>query len=405
MPSIKALLPKRFKNILRMILGKTQKRPPAQIFGFKEFCAAPPTQRALVSYLVSPLLPVPAKRDQIVFSNLGIAQYIPHALNELGFEVDIVSWDDMEWLPSQRYDLYIGHGGINFEHISRALPDKTVQIYFSTGIYWKEFNIREARRIYELALRKGYLLPPDRVISNSEEYANQAADGIICLGNQNAVQSYSQFPLTAGINNAVYPLDWHGFADKDFEKGRNHFLFFSGGGSLHKGLDLLLEAFVGTSLHLHICQIIDPAFAEIYKDELTQHSNIHVYGHIRMRSAEFEQLVSLCNWTILATACEGQPGAILECMAYGLIPILTAGANIDFEDFGILLPDNGVDEIRTIVLDASQMTEEECRYRAQRTSSVIREEYSPEQFTQRFKETVQNIIEAKSLKTHSQKPA
>lgn len=396
MQLIKALIPKRVKNILRLAFRNSQKRSYAKIFGYKEFCTAPTTRRALVSYLVSPLIPVPSKRDRITFSNIGIAQYIPRALNELGYEVDIVAWDDIEWLPQKYYDVYIGHGGINFEHISRSLPNETVQIYFSTGVYWREFNSKEAKRIYELTLRKGYLPPPDRAIRFSEEYANQTADGIICLGNQYTIQSYRQFPLVIGINNAVYPLDRQGLTDKDFEQGRQHFLFFSGGGSLHKGLDLLLDAFVGTDLHLHICQIIDPAFAEIYKDELTQHSNIHVHGHIRMRSAEFEQLASLCNWTISATACEGQPGATLECMAYGLIPILTAGANIDLENFGIFLPENSIGNIRKVILDAAKMDENECRQRAKLTAATVRKNYSPEKFNNSFKNAVQRIVSMKS---------
>jgi glycosyltransferase involved in cell wall biosynthesis len=385
------------KKILRLFLGKFRKKPDDRmVLGYKEFCTIPPSRRALVSYVVYPLLPLPEKRDRITFSNLGIAQYIPRALNELGYEVDIVSWDDMEWLPKQHYDLYIGHGGINFEHISRALPDETIQVYFSTGIYWREFNVREARRIYELALRKGYLLPPDRGISNSEEYANRTADGIICLGNQNAVQSYSQFPLVIGINNAVYPLDWQGLSNKDFEYGRQHFLFFSGGGSLHKGLDLLLEAFVGTNLHLHICQIIDPAFAKIFKDELTQYSNIHVYGHIPMRSTEFEKLALLCNWTILATVCEGQPGATLECMAYGLIPILTVGTNIDLGNFGVFLPETSVSDIQKTILAAAEMGANECGQRARLAAVAVRENYSPEKFNINFKTAVQRIAAEKS---------
>jgi hypothetical protein len=399
--SVKALLPERVKIFLRLALGKSQKRPSAGLFGFKDFCSIPPTKRALVSYLISPLLPAEAERDRIVFSNLGIAQYIPRALNELGYEVDIVAWDDKEWLPKHHYDVYIGHGGINFEHISRALPGATTQIYFSTGIYWREFNIREARRIYELAVRKGHVLPPDRAIKFSEEYANQSADGIICLGNQNAVQSYRQFPLVIGINNAVYPHDRQGLDDKNFEQGRRHFLFFSGGGNLHKGLDLLLEAFVGTELHLHICQIIDPEFAEIYKDELTQHSNIHVYGHIRMRSEEFEQLTSQCNWIISATACEGQPGSVLECMADGLIPILSTGANIDLKNFGILLPDNNVADIRKIIVAASKMEVEKCRQRAKLTATEVRENYSPEKFNSSFKNAVQRIVFTKSSRAGS----
>jgi len=383
------------------VLGKSHIRPPARIFGLKEFCATSPTQRALVSYLPSPLLLPASKRDRVVFSNLGIAQYIPRALNELGYEVDIVAWDNAEWLQKRPYDVFIGHGDINFEHISRALPSETTRIYFSSGIYWREFNIRKANRIYKLAMRRGYVLPPDRAIKFSEEFANQNADGIICLGNQNAVWSYRQFPLVIGINNAVYPHEWEGLSEKDFDQGRRHFLFFSGGGSLHKGLDLLLEALSDTDLHLHVCQIIDPQFAEIYKAELTQHSNIHVYVRIRMRSAKFKQLASLCNWTISATACEGQPGAVLECMACGLIPILPAGANKDIENFGILLPETDIDDIRKIILAAAKMDIDECKKRAKLTADVVRKNYSPEKFNLDFKNAVQRIISAKSTQAVS----
>jgi glycosyltransferase involved in cell wall biosynthesis len=396
MQSVKALLPENVKNILRPASGKPQKTPPARLFGFKEFCPTLPAQKALVSYLVTPLLPASKKRDQMVFSNLGIAQYIPRALNELGYEVDVVPWDDMEWLPQQHYDIYVGHGGINFEHISRSLPKETVQIYFSTGIYWREFNIREARRIYNLALRRGYLLTPDRAIKFSEEFANQTAAGIICLGNQNAIESYGQFPLVIGINNAVYNIDFTGLADKDFNCGRQHFLFFSGGGNIHKGLDLLLEAFAGTDLHLHICQTLDPAFAKIYKDELTRNTNIHIYGTIPMRSTAYEALVTQCNWVISATCAEGQPGATLECMGYGLIPVLSSSDNIDLEDFGIFLPLDNIDEIRKVILHAAKMDTDECEKRAILTAAAIREKYSPEKFNINFKNAVQKIVSQKT---------
>jgi len=369
---------------------------PRFLAGFSEYCVAPPSLKALVSYLVDPLVPPPDQRDRTVFSNWGIAQQIPQALNELGYEVDIVQWDCTDWTPSDSYDLFIGHGGINFEQLSRQLSTDTVRIYFSTGIYWKEFNVREARRLYDLAVRRGYLLQPDRFIRHSEEFANRVADGIICLGNQEAVKTYSQFPLVVGINNGVYPVTWEGFKDKDYQEGRQHFLFFSGGGNIHKGLDLLLEAFAGTELHLHVCQNIEPAFAEVYRYELTQCRNIHVYNEVPMRSHSFEALATRCNWVISATCAEGQPGATLECMGYGLIPILPTSANIDIEKFGLLLPDCNVDAIRATVLRAARMPVHECRERSLLARGTISQEYSPECFKRNFKDAVRQILAYKA---------
>jgi hypothetical protein len=394
MKSIQQRITERTADLLRWFAEK--KRSSPKLYGFKEFCTTPMAKRALLSYLPGPLLVPVSQRDRTMFSNLGIAQYIPRALNELGYEVDIIAWDDEDWLPDRRYDLFIGHGGKNFERISHALPADVTQIYFSTGIYWREWNVREARRIYELAVRKGFVLPPDRAIRFSEEYANRRADGIICLGNRKTVQTYRQFPLVIGIHNAVYLYVRPKPETKDFLHGRRHFLFFSGEGNLHKGLDLLLEAFVGTDMDLHICQNIAPDFGHAYRYELTQCSNIHVYGHIDMRSEEFKRLTSLCNWIISATACEGQPGSILECMAYGLIPIIPAEANINLKQFGILLPENGIADMRKRILVAAGMDPMECRRRAMDAADEIREHYSPEKFNAAFQNAVKRIVDEKS---------
>jgi len=379
-------------------VGRLINNKPMTVWDYKEFCNVLPQRKALVSYLVEPLLLKPKKRNMVSFSNQGIAQYIPRALNELGYRVDIVNYDQVDWNPTTRYDLFIGHGGINFEHISQQLSPDTIQIYFSTGIYWKEFNAREAKRIYDLAIRHGYLLPPDRFILYDEEYANQKCDGIICLGNQEAVQTYKQFPLVIGVNSATYPVNWVGLEDKDFDGGRQHFLFFSGGGNIHKGLDLLLEAFVDTKLHLHICQEIDPDFFRIYRHELAKCPNIHFYGSIVMRSPKFETLAKLCNWVISATCAEGQPGAILECMGYGLIPILPEAANIDLDDFGMLIPDPNNLGIRSIITTCSELSVSECKHRSEIVRKIISDDYSPENFLLCFKKAVQEIMEIKSHK-------
>jgi len=239
------------------------------------------------------------------------------------------------------------------------------------------------------------MLPAYRSIVYSEEYANRIAHGIICLGNQAAVRSYAQFPRVIGINNAIYPVNWEGWRCKDYTEGQKHFLFFSGRGHIHKGLDLVLEAFVQTDLHLHICQHLEPDFVKAYQRELTEYPNIHAHGYIKMRSPQFEALAKRCNWVISGTCAEGQPGAILECMAHGLIPILPDSANIDLEDWGVNLATTDVATIRAAVQLASQMSDLECRERASSVVSVTRQLYSVENFRKNLKDAVATILSAK----------
>jgi len=371
--------------LMRRLTGLAASRV---IRNYDEFCDGKPARRALLSYLVLPLLPPRALRDRVKFSNRGIAQEIPRVLNELGYSVDIVNFDNRSWLPDRHYDLFIGHGGINFEPISQRLPASAIRIYFATGIYWWEWNANNNRRAEEMVSRRGVTLSSYRAVEHEEEYALNNSDGIICLGNKAAVQTYARFPQVIGINNAVFPVDWDGWRGKDLEGGRKHFLFFSGPGNVHKGLDLLLEAFAGTDLHLHVCQHLEPDFADAYRQELTVHSNIHVYGFIPMRSQKFTDLATQCDWVISPTCAEGQPGAVLECMAHGLIPILSKEANIDIGTWGIPLPDCRIDTLRLTGLRASVMEMESIHRMTAEVVDVARNQYSAVNFYKNIRKAV-----------------
>ena len=366
------------------------------ITDYKDYCENKSNKSALFSYLVHPMLLPPKFRNHIQFSNSGIAQEIPRALNELGYSVDIIDFTNKNWIPKKKYDIFIGHGGVNFRKIVNILGQDTIKIYFSTGLYWRDFNQNVINRIYNFTHQKGYIIPPERFVKTDEEYANQIADTIICLGNNQIIKSYKKVnPVVFNINNAVYPFTHMINLKKNIDEGRKHFLFFSGFGNIHKGLDLLLEAFSEINLHLHICQRIEPEFMNIYQNELTKHKNIHLHGYLEMRSLNFLDLASKCNWVILPTCAEGQPGSVLECMAHGLIPILSDYANIDLHDWGIRIPELSVDCIRSLVLRYSNMEINECNIRSNKVLEVIKSNYSVENFRKSFKNAIINSIETK----------
>jgi len=355
---------------------------------YDEFCEEKPNRRALLSYLVLPLLPPPMLRDRVKFSNRGIAQEIPRVLNKLGYSVDIVNYDNRSWHPDRPYDLFIGHGGINFEQISRGLPERTVRIYFATGIYWRDLNDRVRRRAADLVSRRGVTLSSYRTVEDSEDYALRISDGIICLGNHRAVESYSKFPNVIGINNAVFPVNWDGWRRKDFEEGRRHFLFFSGPGNVLKGLDLLLEVFAESDFHLHICQHLERDFVRAYWRELNKCPKIHVYGFLKMRSPKFMSLAMRCNWVVVPTCTDAQPGAALECMAHGLTPILSEEANIDVGKWGIPLPDCRIDTLRSTLCRASRMETDSIRQLTTEVVEMTRNLYSVENFSRNIHQAI-----------------
>lgn len=342
--------------------------------------------RALLSYLPSKI-----NND---YGNGVYASILPKILNELGYIVDYIDWKDTTWKRNQDYDLFIGHGGHNFEYVynqlnadARTTYAKT--IYFSTGFYWQLFNFLELQRLDDLNRRKGASLQPDRLIRVPEDFALSYSDGIITLGNQITKESYSKFPNVYAVGGSITNLRYDGLDTKDYFNSRKHFLFYSGPGNVHKGLDLLLEAFIGTDLHLHICQVIEPQFKQVYFKELTKYDNIHVYGKINLGSMLFVELAKMCNWIISATCCEGCPSSVLECMQYGLIPVIPRNASVDIDSFGINL---NVNEIKNIIIGLSNMIVDECRYRAMQSQKKIEMDYSPSAFVNKFKKAIEGII-------------
>jgi glycosyltransferase involved in cell wall biosynthesis len=360
---------------------------------YREYCAGRPYRRALVSYIVHPLL-LPARfRQRVIFSPFGIAQEIPRALNEMGYSVDIINYDNTHWRPHRKYDLFIGHGAANFEQLAATLGPDTKKTYFASGLHCKIWKLLQAERAREFMERTGHVLRQDSTITFDEELAYRLATGIIYLGNLNAGASYAGLPNIHGINNSFYPVTWDGWKTKDYGAGRMEFLFFQGHGNIHKGLDRVIEAFAATPhLHLHVCQDVQPAFRRAYEGILSRADNIHLYGFIRQRSDKFYELARRCNWILSATCAEGQPGSVIEMMAHGLIPIVPEAANINLDWWGVPLANCAPQRIAGTCLMASEIAAAECHAMSNAVIAETRQRYSIEHFRRSFQKAVQTIM-------------
>jgi len=357
---------------------------------FREFCAKPPERRALLSYLVEPLLPPPQFRDRTMFSNRGIAQELPRALNELGFSVDVIDHRNTAFRPHEAYDLFIGHLPINFERIARALDPDTSIVYFATTLEWQESNRRQERRLAEVKQRRGCSLGSRFCLSH--ESAKELAEAVICLGKRtsNSFVGYSNVLL---VENAAFPLNWSGWQTKDYRAARSSFLFFSGAGNVLKGLDLVLEAFAGTTLEVYVCTALEPDFARAFKRELTAFPNIHLENWIPARSPRFEELVSTCDWVIFPSCSEGHPGSVIECMAHGLLPIVSDAANLELPRGGIEIERLDAEAVRSAALRASQTDPGEIESAAKCLVDEVRARYSPERFRAAFKDAIRRVAD------------
>ncbi len=350
------------------------------------------TKRALVAYIVEPFSI--AKDDPHFLShiNMWCAQEMVRVLNQLGYTVDVVDYRDASFIPRKKYDLFIGHGGINFEKIAQRICDSTTKIYFSTGCYWKFHNEQELARFAALSERRGVNLPGDRFIKNSEEGALLIADGIIGIGNDFTRKTYAGFSPVIMLNGTSLFDDHYERHYKDFEAGRAHFLYFAGSGPVHKGLDLLLEGFVGLEQHLWICSKIGQQFEKVYSDELHNLRNIHLVGWVQPRSPKFYELMSTCNYVIFPSCSEGQAQSIVECMNQGLIPVVTQACGLDVEGCGVILDPCTIEEITRVVLRLASLSGDQCKMMSVKARRAATSNFSEYAFANNMKNALQRVI-------------
>ncbi|MES2006540.1 MAG: glycosyltransferase [Patescibacteria group bacterium] len=140
------------------------------------------------------------------------------------------------------------------------------------------------------------------------------------------------------------------------EKVKGNFIWFGGAGAVHKGLDLVLEAFATMpeyTLTVYGKLGNEDDFTHAYDKELFHTPNIHMKGWVDPGSPEFAHATTHSLAIIYPSCSEGTAGSVVLAMHAGLIPIISRETGVDVEDFGIVLKENTIQEIQTMVRNLS----------------------------------------------------
>ncbi len=350
---------------------------------------------ALLSYRVFHI----RENSKQTWSSGGDVFDIIRVLSQLGYKTDVVCSEDHKFIPERNYDLLIGHHGYNYERLSRLLPNKTVKIFYAAASYWMYHNRQEKQRLNDLFSRKGLHVIKRRSFVESDDYALKNSDGIILLGNEACKNTY---PIS--FRNKIFNLPGASYVDKkvinnrkkNFNIAKNNFLFLSGSGNVHKGLDILLDAFRGlTHQHLYICSKLEDDFVNLYHEDLFKKENIHYIGHIQLYKKKFYELINNCAYVIFPSCSEGSPGSVADCLVQGLIPLVSKTSHITIDGFGEYIEPCTIENIRTLVERISSHDESWYRERSAYIQQQAAQRFSPELFRQKYKTYLTRIIERK----------
>lgn len=357
------------------------------------------SKNVLISYLTHPFV----YGVHLGHTNMVESISIAKVFSDMGYNVDIIDFNNPKRVDYKKYDIVFGFGK-PFEKSFYAIENSPTRIFYGTGEHPYALNIKTLQRVIDVFKKKNKLIvASSRYISEDHLLSTMLADGIITLGNRETADSYREF---SNGNIHVIPASYHRIAQyqdilsrKNFKSAQSNFLFFSGAGMIHKGLDLLLETFVDKpELHLHICAPIDfePEFKTCYSRELYKTPNIHVHGFVGLDSQLFQDLLSACGFVIFPSCSEGGGASIINVMANGgLLPIVTKDSSIDIGDYGIAIEDLTVEAVTSAVAAVSDIREEEFTERTFACARIVSEAHSSDVFLKKLQHAITKITNNK----------
>ncbi len=347
---------------------------------------------ALISFWVDAFLLPPGKPIPVGHTHFWESRQIAYTWAELGFDTDIIHWTNRKFVPSKKYDVFVDVR-VNMERLAPLLGDDCLRIqHIETG-HHRFHNAAQQQRLDEIEKRRGVRLRPFKLIA--ENRAIETAHYGTTTGNAFTIGTYAHAGRTIHRVGISTPYLFPSPENKDFEACRRRWLWFGSSGLVHKGLDLVLEAFVGMPDHeLVVCAPVDGErdFEKEYEQELYGTPNIRMMGWVDNGSPAFQAVIDSCVGLCYPSCSEGGGGSVIVCQHAGLIPLITYETSVDVHDFGELMDDISIEGIRRHVRAMSDRPAEELRALALKAWNHAREHHSREKFTQGYRTAAETIL-------------
>lgn len=324
-------------------------------------------------------------RDTLYERNRIVAEI----LNSNNYIVDIYEWTINNYENKFNYDLVIDHGNLHKKICDSQKINPFIISFLATSYY--EFNNNaEIKRINNFIERNQINTLPKRQLNKMNL---DLCDVILLHGNKETKNTYPDKFHRKIHTIPNYPFSFliSDIKKKYDDKIKKTFLYFGSSlGQIHKGLDLLIEVFLELkNLNLYICGKFEKEeeLKKIYLDKIMKSDNIFLTGWILPNSDMYKEIISKSGFVILPSCSEGIAGGVINCMASGLIPVVSKNSGIDIEKTGYLINDS----IKDIKKQLNEIIKVECYELELQSEEAIRQ-------VSNMKKNFKEII-AKHIKT------
>lgn len=360
----------------------------------------PARGRVLFSYLEYPLL---WSEDDERFSghtNNWESREIARIFTSLGYVVGAINWSDQQFVPAKKYDVLFDIS-INLQRLAPLLDRHTVKILHRTGSDPYYQNRAEMERVRALESRRKALYSPKRLVAypDLERKSMQIADACSLFGSSHTLHTYpEEFRHKIQlVTISASKLGSSVKAKQDCVPSKREFLWFLGGGAVHKGLDLLLEVFArhrGYTLNIVGNVHNERDFMKIYAHEIMELPNIKYHGYLKPDSARFQEIVKDAFCFIAPSCSESISTAVVTCMQVGLYPIISHDTGVALPaSCGIYLETCSIEEIESAVLTAYQMDDSSIIDQISQVQRYALKNFSRERFRMLMERFITRTIE------------
>lgn len=363
--------------------------------------------RVLFSYLDYPISLDDNNVKLKGHSNRWESREIVRIFNRLGYVVDVIGWENKSFYPSTDYnvvfDIYT-----NLQRMAPFLLNDTAKILHLTGSYGYYHNNAEIKRVKALEQRRNVLCTPKRLVPHLELYERslQIADYCSLIGNEHTLSTYPEKYRNkiSRVTVSASKLDYVKSIE-DYLPSKKEFLWFFGGGAVHKGLDLVLEVFVANkNLTLNIIGNVsrEKDFFKIYKHELTELPNIKLHGFLWPNSGKFLKLIKDVFCFIAPSCSESTSSAVATCLQLGLFPIISRDTGVTLPDgCGIYLDICSIGEIEMAVFKTYKMADERLKEEIYLCQNFAMKEFSRERFSRDMTNFITRILGLQKGNNHA----
>ncbi|AVF67387.1 glycosyltransferase [Vibrio alginolyticus] len=279
-------------------------------------------KRVLISYLTDSF----SIRTEKEFStNRKECSIIASLFIDLGFIVDIIDCKS-KFISPHRYDVVFGFGR---PFRTALIKNDGVRILYQTEApYHYSLKNEQARLAYFFERHKKNL-PLERTGTYYKSYDFLLADKIICLGELHRGEFITKNNRRESDVYHTYPSGLLSSRKKESFSGHDDYLWFGSRGVVHKGLDVVIDAFKEMpNKRLHVCGIDRD---ELKRKNITTSENISVYGKISVDGDVYHDLINTCNYSILLSCSEAVPTSVLTTINSGLYPITSNSIGFSLE--------------------------------------------------------------------------